>query len=168
MAFVKTHFILYRLVTMVLRLGLILALFGAGWFVYVKLPHGDDVNSKNTTTTNLEVVLVPGTRAATLDVPIQIYPVDLVAVRHEYFAERRAGKRFEDFLKERMNGRAPLNAKLDGEGRAIVLITPGNWWIHALISGDEDLEWRLPISVTGQKQTIELTPQNAYTRAKSF
>jgi hypothetical protein len=165
---VKTDFILYRLVTIVLRLGLILALFGAGWFVYVKLPHGNDVSGKVTTTTNLEVVLLPGTRAAALDVPIQIYPVDLVAVRHEYFAERRAGKRFEDFLKERMNGRTPLNARLDGQGRATVLITPGNWWVHTLVSADEDLEWRLPVTVTGQKQTIELTPQNAYTRAKSF
>ena len=33
---------------------------------------------------------------------------------------------------------------------------------------DEQLEWRLPVTVGGAKQTIELTPQNAYTRSKTF
>ena len=158
----------YRLVTVALRLALVMGLFAAGWFVYVKLPHATDSSSKAVTTTNLEIVLQPGTARASLDVPVQIFPIDLVAVRHEYFAERRAGKRFEDFLKERMNGRAPVNAQLDAQGHATILIPPGNWWVHALLPGDEDLEWRLPITVTGQKQTVELTPQNAYARAKSF
>jgi hypothetical protein len=158
----------YRLVTVMLRLALVLGLFTAGWFVYVKLPHASDTSSKAVTTTNLEILLQPGSARTSLDIPVQMYPVDLVAVRHEYFAERRAGKRFEDFLKERMNGRAPVNAQLDAQGHATVLVSPGNWWVHALLPGDEDLEWRLPVTVTGQKQTIELTPQNAYTRAKSF
>jgi hypothetical protein len=158
----------YRLVTVVLRLGLVLGLFAAGWFVYVKFPHANDSNPKAVTTTNLEIVLQPGTARSSLDVPVQIFPIDLVAVRHEYFAERRAGKRFEDFLKERMNGRTPVNAQLDAQGHAKILIQPGNWWVHALLPGDEDLEWRLPITVTGQRQTVELTPQNAYARAKSF
>jgi hypothetical protein len=89
-------------------------------------------------------------------------------VRHEYFTERRAGKRFDDFLNERMNGRTPINAKLDKEGRAFVAIKPGSWWIHAVLSGEEDLEWHLPVNVAGRKQSIELTAQNAYTRTKSF
>lgn len=110
----------------------------------------------------------PGMNGASLDVPIQVFPIDLVAVRHEYFAERRAGKRFEDFLQERMNGRTPITAHLDAHGRTTLLAAPGNWWIHAVVSGEEDLEWRLPITVTDQKQTIELNRENAYTRAKSF
>lgn len=164
----KTDSIIYRFVTLVLQLGLVLALSAAGWFVYLKLPHRNDPTAKATTTTNLEIVLQPMTRGAALDIPVQVYPIDLVAARHEYFAERRAGKRFEDFLKERMNGRAPMNLRLDAQGRGTLLIPPGNWWVHALLSGEEDLEWRLPITVTAQKQTVELTPQNAYTRAKSF
>ena len=164
----KPDSILYRFVTLGLRLALVLGLFAAGWLVYITLPHGSDERPRSVNTTNLEIVLQPGVGRAALDVPVQLYPIDLVAVRHEYFAERRAGKRFEDFLKERMNGRTPVNAQLDAQGRAALLISPGNWWVHALLPGEEDLEWRLPVTVTGQKQTIELTPQNAYTRAKSF
>ena len=103
-----------------------------------------------------------------LNIPVELYPVDIVAVRHEYFIERRAGKRFDDFLNERMNGRAPITAQLDPQGSAVVVVPPGNWWIHAVLAGDEDLEWRLPIQVTGPGLTIELTPQNAYARTKSF
>ncbi len=111
---------------------------------------------------------IPDIGATRLDVPVDIYPVDIVAVRHEFFTEPRAGKRFEDFLKERMKGRTPINARLDQQGEGTVLLSPGNWWLHAKLSGDEEVEWRLPLTVTGEKQTIELTPQNAYTRSRSF
>jgi hypothetical protein len=49
-----------------------------------------------------------------------------------------------------------------------VTLAPGSWWLHATLSGDEQLEWRLPVTVGGTKQVIELTPQNAYTRSKTF
>jgi hypothetical protein len=71
-------------------------------------------------------------------------------------------------LKERMKGRSPVNARLDKQGHGSVSLPPGNWWLHATISGDEQLEWRLPVTVVGSKQVIELTPQNAYTRSKTF
>jgi hypothetical protein len=165
----NTETISYRVVTFVLRLGLIMALVAAGWFVYVKLPHSVTSDTEKVSpATSLQIILQPSTRGLPLDIPIEIYPIDIVATRHEYFAERRAGKRFEDFLKDRMNGRAPVTARLDNQGQATVVVNPGKWWIHALLSGDEDLEWRLPITVAGNKQTVELTPQNAYTRAKSF
>jgi hypothetical protein len=48
------------------------------------------------------------------------------------------------------------------------MLTPGNWWLHAKLSGLEEVEWRLPLTITGEKQTVELTPQNAYTRSRSF
>jgi hypothetical protein len=166
---VRTETISYRFVTFVLRLGLVMGLVAAGWFVYNKLPHsGPGRNNNPPPGTSLQIVLQPGIGGAALDIPIEIYPIDIIAVRHEYFAERRAGKRFEDFLKERMNGRTPINARLDKQGQTIVVINPGNWWIHALVTGDADLEWRLPVSVGGSKQVVELNPQNAYTRAKSF
>ena len=159
----------YRFITLVLRFGLIVALFAAGWFVYVKLPHRASNGAGRTSAgTNLRIVLLTAARRNALDIPLELYPIDIVAVRHEYFAERRAGKRFEDFLKERMNGRTPMTTRLDNQGQATIVVTPGNWWVHALLYGEEDLEWRLPVSVAGQKQTVELTPQNAYTRAKSF
>ncbi|HLA10860.1 MAG TPA: hypothetical protein VJ023_09725 [Pyrinomonadaceae bacterium] len=158
---------LYRSLTFLLRLGLVAALFTAGWFVYLKVPHSELNVQKASTLTNLQIVLQPEVPSA-LDIRIELYPVDLVAARHEYFAERREGKRFEEFLRERMRGRTPVSTRLDVQGETTVAIAPGNWWVHALLPGSEDLEWRLPITVTGDKQTVSLTPQNAYTRTKSF
>jgi hypothetical protein len=168
---VESHPVFYRLITLALRGALVLGLFSAGWVVYNKLP-GPDVTSidKPVSDTTLELVLrrSPEIGGRALDIAIELYPVDVVAVRHEYFTERRAGKRFDDFLNERMNGRRPVNVRLDQQGQSSVAVGPGNWWVHAVLSGEEDLEWRLPISVSGPKQTVELTPQNAYTRTKSF
>ena len=105
---------------------------------------------------------------AALEIPIELYPVDIVSVRDEYFTERRAGKRFDDFMNERMKGRNTVTAKLDQQGQTSLLINPGNWWLHALLTGEEQLEWRLPIKVSGRRQTVELTSQNVYTRTRSF
>jgi hypothetical protein len=103
-----------------------------------------------------------------LDVEVSLFPVDIVAVHHEYFSEPRAGKRLEDFVKERMKGRMPVNTRLDKQGHGSVVLSPGNWWLLTKLAGDEQLEWRLPVTVAGSKQVIELTSQNAYTRSKTF
>jgi len=162
---------LYNLVIIILRLGLVAALFTAGWLVFRTLPQSADSvsDTRNSNTTTLQIFLRGDQRAAaSLSVPVEVYPIDIVAVRHEYFTERRAGEPFDEFLKQRMKGRAPVNARFDAQGLATVSLTSGNWWIHVTLPGDEELEWRLPISVGGSKQIIELTPQNAYTRSKSF
>lgn len=161
----------YRLFAVTLRLVLIIGIVGAGWVVYKKLP-----NSAPGTTpigageTTLVIVLQPPSDMGKVarDIPVEISPVDIVAVRHEFFVEPRAGQRFDEFLHQRMAGRELINARLDGQGRASINVPRGNWWIHAILSGDEDLEWRLPILTAGGRQTVELTSQNAYTRSKSF
>ncbi len=163
--------IIFRLVTLVLQAALVLGLFSAGWLIYRRLPTQIAKSTEERTKDALiQLIMRPAPQMAdvALDVTVEFYPVDIVAVHHEYFTERRAGKRFDDFLSERMNGRRPITARLDQSGRALVSISPGNWWVHAGLAGEEDLEWRLPVSVAGSKQTIELTPQNAYTRTKSF
>ncbi len=162
--------IAYRdLAILALRLALVFGLFGAGWLVYNKLPVTSSAVPDDVKTTSLQIVLrQPDNGGPTLDVPVSLYPVDVVAVRHEFFTEPRAGKRFEDFLKERMKGRSPVSMKLDKQGQGSVLLAPGTWWLHAMLAGDEQLEWRLPVTVIGAKQIVELTPQNAYTRSKSF
>jgi hypothetical protein len=166
---VETQSIVYRVVTLGLRTALILALFFAGWLVYTKLPHSEAGRANTASTeTTLQIVLQAYPPGSTLDIPVELSPVDIVAVRNEYFTERRAGKSFDDFKKERMNGRAPIAARLDKQGQTTVVVTQGNWWIHAVLPGEENLEWRLPIDVVGRKQTVALTPQNAYTRTKSF
>ena len=163
--------VLYRIITIALRAALVGTLVGAGWLIYKQLPPESGPSLPHTSSqTTLQLVLrqSPDMGGAMLDIPIEIYPVDIVAVRHEYFTERSAGKRFDDFLNERMKGRTPVNARLDRQGQTSIVIGPGAWWVHAVLSGEEDLEWRLPINVSGPKQVIELTSQNAYGRTKSF
>lgn len=167
----KTTSISYSLLTFFLRAALVAALFIAGWLVYSKLPHESDKDTRTTNAeTTLQIVLrSPADNGAdALDIAVELYPIDIIAARHEYFTERRAGKRFDDFLSERMKGRTPVSAKLDKEGQTSVVVSPGSWWLHAQLSGDENLEWRLPLNVAGRKQTVELTSQNVYTRTKSF
>lgn len=153
-----------------LQVSLILVLVGAGWLIYRQLPDGGANVSSNQGTSTLQIFIrqTPETVGPALDVAVSLYPVDIVAVRHEFFTEQRPGKRFEDFLKERMKGRSPINARLDKQGQGAVTLAPGSWWLHATLSGDEQLEWRLPVTVAGSKQVIELTPKNAYTRSRSF
>lgn len=159
---------LYRLVTMLLRMALVLSLFLAGWLVYSRLPRPANPRAESEEQqTTLQIILQTPT-SSPLEIPVELYPIDIVAVRHEYFTERREGKRFDDFLNERMRGRKPIAATLDKDGQATVLVPQGSWWIHALVSGEESFEWRLHINVVGRKLSVALTPQNAYTRAKSF
>lgn len=161
---------IYRaIVIRILQAALILSLVGAGWLGYRGLPTSPVEESDVRGATTLQIVMDRlGESTTPLDVTISFYPVDLVAVRHEFFAEPRTGKRFDDFLKERMRGRSPVTAKLDKQGRGSIAIAPGNWWLHAKVTGSEELEWRLPVSIVGSKQTLELNAQNAYTRSKSF
>lgn len=152
-----------------LRVALVAGLFGAGWLVYSQLPATSSAVREDFKATSVQIVLrQPDNGGLALDVPVSLYPVDVIAVRHEFFTEPRAGKRFEDFLKERMKGRSPVNMKLDKQGQGSVMVAPGTWWLHAMLDGEEQLEWRLPVTVIGAKQIVELTPQNAYTRSKSF
>ena len=167
----KTTSISFSLLTLFLRAALVFALFVSGWLIYSRLPHQELPNLKtNNAETTLQIVLRPPVNLGSdaLAISVELYPVDIVAARHEYFTERRAGKRFDDFLSERMKGRAPVTAKLDGQGQAFVVVSPGSWWLHAQLSGEENLEWRLPINIAGQKQTVELTTQNIYTRTRTF
>jgi len=166
----KSPPVLRGLAIRILQVGLILMLVGAGWLIYRRLPATANGPRSDRASTTLQIVIrqPPDSVGEALDVPVSLYPVDIVAVRHEFFTEPQKGKRFEDFLKERMRGRSPINARLDKQGQGAVLLAPGSWWLHATVSGDEQLEWRLPVKVGGTKQTIELTPQNAYTRSRTF
>src|SRR5215213_6298516 len=157
------------LAILALQVVLVLLLAGAGWMIYRELPSESDIKADQRTTT-LQIVIrqPPDGATPSLDVAVSLYPVDIIAVRHEFFTEPKPGKRFEDFLKERMRGRSPINARLDKQGHGSVMLAPGSWWLHATLPGDEQLEWRLPVTVVGARQTVELTPQNAYTRSKTF
>lgn len=162
---------IYRaLAIRILQAALVIVLVGAAWLIYKRLPNSPNEEQSERGATTLQIVMErpAENNVVALDIAVDLYPVDLVAVRHEFFTEPRAGKRFDDFLKERMRGRSPITAHLDKQGRGSVTLPSGNWWLHAKLSGDEELEWRLPVSVGGAKQTLQLNTQNAYTRSRAF
>jgi hypothetical protein len=153
-----------------LQVALIAIVVGASWLIYKRMPSSPSDDEGQLGATNLQIIVErpPEDLGMALDIAVDLYPVDIVAVRQEFFTDPRAGKRFDDFLKERMKGRSPVTAHLDKQGRGSITVTPGSWWLHAKLSGDEELEWRLPITVNGAKQTLQLNEQNAYTRSKTF
>src|SRR6185369_7716805 len=81
---------------LVLQVGLILMLAGAGWMIYQRLPAGDsDVTDQRKTTLQIVTQQAPGSASSSLDVAVRLYPVDIVAVQHEFFSEPKPGKRYE-------------------------------------------------------------------------
>jgi len=162
-------------VKIVLGVALVGGMFGAGWNVYRRLP-GDGAAAMNFAAsdsgvdTKLTVMLRRDLAGATMNSPVEIYPFDLVAAQREFQATPHLARQFDDFLMRRMHGITPVKAMTDNAGRAVATLSEGNWWLRAtaLLSGGETIEWRLPISVTGRKQTVELTMENAYEHTKKF
>lgn len=165
----KFPFTVRSAVIVLLQAGFIVALVGSGWMIYRKLPaRAGEGYQRGTTVLQIVLRQPPDNFNNGLAIAVNLYQIDIVAVRHEFFTEQRAGKRFDDFLKDRIKGRPPINARLDKQGQGEIALTPGSYLLHATLPGDEQLEWRLPVKVAGTKQIIELTSQNAYTRSKSF
>jgi hypothetical protein len=166
----STHGTTRILIVNALRVALVAALFGAVWTIYRRLPQDEDSTASAARHTTLMIVLSRDALgdARIADTPVELFPVDVAAARREFEDERRYGQRFEDFVTRRMGARQPVSARLDREGRAIVTVAPGRWWVHATLAGADELSWRLPVNVAGREQTVELTPDNAYTRTKSF
>lgn len=161
----------YNLVVGLLRVALVVALIAGVWRVYERLPGGPRAEPEVAAgETALQIVLRPSPRdnGVAVNIPVQLYPIDISAAQREYGFEPRPGVRFEDFLKERMQGRSPVRARLDERGQAVVMLTPGRWWVHALLNGRQNVEWRLPVNVAGRQQTVELNTGNVYARTKSF
>ncbi len=173
----------HQLLVAFLRLALVLALAGAGWLIYRRLPHDDNAPpagldaNRQARDTLLRIVLQPpprtgDTAAAAGDAnsvsSVQLYSIDVAAAQREFFDERRPGMRFEDFIVRRMGARQPITTQLDAQGQTIVYVPPGRWWIHATQTGAQEVTWRLPVNVAGREQTVELTDANAYMRTKKF
>jgi hypothetical protein len=170
---VNTQSLAYNLIAGALRLALVLALIFAGLSIYRDLPDESGATTfgpHGAEQTALQIILQPSPDddGSAINIPVELYPIDFSAVQREYLSERRPGVRFDDFLARRMNGQATVEAQLDERGQATVMVAPGKWWVHAVLSGARSVEWRLPINVAGLRQTIELTPENAYARIKSF
>lgn len=166
----NTNSLAYHLTTTLLRVALVVVIIGAGWSIYRQLPDDTAMSNDVTGATALQIILRPSPReeGAALNISVQLYPVDRAAVEREFESERRPGMRPEDFLKERMRGRAPIETQLDANGQATVMVAPGKWWLYAVLSEARNAEWRLPLNVSGRQQTVELNAANMYTRTQSF
>ena len=168
----NTQSLAYNLLEGILRLALVLSLIFAGLSIYRRLPSdaggpaGADAAGQTALLITLE--LAPDDNGLAMNIPVELYPIDPAAVQREYLSERRPGVRFHDFLARRMSGKSTIEAQLDERGQATVMVTPGKWWVHAVLNGTHSVEWLLPVNVAGLKQTIQLTPDNAYARMKSF
>jgi hypothetical protein len=161
----------YNIFAGILRAALIAAVVGAGWNIYRSLPGGQlAAGGAVQSETALQIVLRPGPTdtSGPLDIPVELYSIDVAALRREYQSDPRPGMRFDDFLARRLKSHPPVTSRLDRSGQTVVSVAPGKWWIRALLAGDPNVEWRLPVEVAGRRQTVELTPENAYTRMKSF
>lgn len=158
-----------------LRLALVAALVWAGWSVYHRLPEGDAFDrAEQARATRLRVRLrrvprdVAEAAAARGKTSVQLYPLDVESAQREYESEPRRGVRFEEFVARRMGNLKPVSGQLNEQGEAVLAVPPGRWWVHATIDGAEELTWRLPVNVSGQEKTVELSLDNIYTRARSF
>jgi len=171
-----------RWLVVTLRVALVLALVGAGWLIYSRLPHDETAPaaglgaSRQTRDTLLRIVSprpAGGSNSSTEPnaavIPVLLYSVDVAAAQREFYDERRPGTRFEDFIVRRMGTRQPVRTQLDASGQTIVYVPPGRWWIHATREeGAEEISWRLPVNVAGREQIVELNGANAYMRTKRF
>jgi hypothetical protein len=163
------------IVKAILGVALVGGMFVAGWNVYRRLP-GDGAEPMNVTAsdsraeTRVTVMLRSEITGATLNSLVEIYPFDLVAAQREFQTSPHLARQFDDFLLRRMHGLTPVKATTDNKGRALAILSEGNWWLRATasLSGGETIEWRLPVKVAGREQTVELTMENAYERTKKF
>ena len=163
-------------IAVVLRFALVFALSGAVWGVYRRLPRQDAPafeGESRPAATAVRVLLrrpaeIRPAAAADRKIPVQLYPVNVESARNEYQSERRPGVRFEEFMTRLMGDRRPVAGELNERGEAVLPVPPGRWWVHVTIDGPEEVTWRLPVNVSGREKTVELTAENAYTRAKRF
>jgi hypothetical protein len=168
------HGFTHRLAAILLRVALVAALAAAVWGVYRRLPEDERAQGGVTARSRTTLVRLRlrtdevGVLVAAKKIPVQLYPINMTAARNEFDSERRPGQRFEDFATRLMGDRQPLSVELDERGEGEVAVPPGKWWVHAVVEGDRELTWRLPVNVSGREKTVELTTENAYLRAKRF
>jgi hypothetical protein len=119
---VNTQSLTYNLLAGILRLALVLALVFTGLSIYRKLP-GDSATDGSTTAaqTALLIVLEPAPEdgEVAMNIPIELYPIDLSAAQREYLSERRPGVRFDDFLAHKLGDHSGCARQVVGSRRPL-------------------------------------------------
>jgi hypothetical protein len=162
---------LLLVVRILLAFALLAGLFYAGYTIYQRLPaNSSGITSYNAPLSGTRVVVRNTIRNATLHSPVELYHFDLPAARREFDESPRLAKQFDDFLARRMHDVLPVKAEVTNDGVASTLLSQGDWWLRAVAQLDtgEEIEWRLPLSVSARDQAIELSYENSYERTKKF
>ncbi len=160
-----------KIVKVILAIALVGGLTLAGWNVYRRLPDDFPRNSRADATSGTELTIVLGGETGSpLKSNVEIYAIDFAALQRDYSDSPLAQNQFDNFLNRRLKGLSPVRARFDQNRRAQVKLSRGNWWLRATaeMPNGESFEWRLPITVNGQAQTVELTTENVYEKAKKF
>ena len=158
-----------KILKIVLALALVGGLWLAGRHVYRSLPaetgirnEAGDPASKAELAITLRDTATPAT--------VELYPIDYAATQREFTLQGRPGRSFDDYFERQLQKLIPLRVQIDQSGRALARLGEGNWWLRATSAlGDgEVMEWRLPITISQSKSTVELSNDNAYARTKKF
>ena len=160
-----------RIVEVILALALLGSLFFAGWRVYRSLPASAPGQVQvNEAAANSELTIVWRDGLTDGETRIELYPIDFAAVDRDFRVNGRPGKTFDDYLGQRLKNLTPVRVRVNQSGRAVARLSEGNWWMRAVAisSNGEAMEWRVPMLISQRTQTIELSKDNAYERAKKF
>ncbi|MEJ7710565.1 MAG: hypothetical protein WKF84_12025 [Pyrinomonadaceae bacterium] len=159
----------HSLLAGVLQVVLVGGLFGVGWSLYDRLPP-NSASQPPGGAAGLETEVRIVMRRAVDNGPsadgvnVEIYSQDAVRPLRE---PNSAPLLLEPKGRRRAVEPA-LKTHLDESGQATVRLRPGRWWFSASLPGAHELTWRLPVDISSQPLTVELTPENAYTREKTF
>ena len=159
-------------IRILLAITLLGSLFLAGRRVYRNLPADDRAPismTDATPTAGRRLVVLTTIASATLKSPVELYPFDLAAARRQFEASSNSSQTFDEFLVRRLRDVSPLQVQVNG-GFAVTSLPFGNWWLRATatLNTGEQLEWRLPVTMAGSDQTVELSFDKAYERTKTF
>jgi len=160
-----------RMIQIILGIALLGTLAGAGSRIYRMLPPAYGApgeTPRSGAPQDLTIVFRAAVSAG--DTRISLYPIDFSATEREFLMNARPGKTLEDFLARRLQNVEPVNVSVDANGHAIARVSEGSWWLHATsaLSNGESMEWRVPLTISQNPQTIELSSDNAYERTKKF
>jgi hypothetical protein len=160
-----------RILKILAALALVGSLFFAGWRVYRSLPVvGPGQVQVNEAAANSELTIVWRDGLTDGETRVELYPIDFAAVDRDFRANSRPGRTLDDYLGQRLKSLTPVSVRVNSNGRAVTRLSEGNWWMRAIstASNGEALEWRMPVLISQRTQTIELSKDNAYERAKKF
>ena len=162
-----------RKLIVALRVALIAGLLLAGWRIYRHAPRAlsdsdaaQVLNANGERAASLRVVLRRAAGDDGAQVEIEAYPAEVTKAEAN---AARAAQLFGDAPKLPKK-RPALTRRLDASGQTTLELSPGEWRIQASFTNSaRTTAWRIPVTLTsGERQTIELTQENAYVREKSF